>query len=189
VKAGSGLAGQANASSKGVPPMVVNHTVSIPFNDTEALQQTFEKYNDHIAAVIVEPVPANMGVVTPQKGFLEFIRRITKQYGSLLIFDEVITGFRFCFGGIQKLLGIHPDITTFGKIIGGGFPVGAYGASTEIMSLIAPDGPVYQAGTLSGNPVAVSAGIATLRILQNENIYTEIEEKALPFYFRAGKIM
>jgi glutamate-1-semialdehyde 2,1-aminomutase len=182
VKAGSGLAGQAGTSSKGVPHSTVNNTVSIPFNDIVALQQTFEKYNDQIAGVIVEPIPANMGVIVSDKGYLDFVRRITRQFGSLLIFDEVITGFRFCFGGVQKLLGIHPDITTFGKIIGGGFPVGAYGASAEIMSLIAPDGPVYQAGTLSGNPVAVSAGIATLKLLQDEKVYAEIEAKASSFF-------
>lgn len=181
VKAGSGLAGQASTSSKGVPALAVNNTVSIPYNDSEAIQEVFEKYNDQIAAVIVEPIPANMGVVVPEKGFLEFVRHLTKQYGSLLIFDEVITGFRFCFGGVQKLLGIHADITTFGKIIGGGFPVGAYGASAEIMSLIAPEGPVYQAGTLSGNPVAVSAGIATLKLLQDETIYKAIEQKSNNF--------
>lgn len=182
VKAGSGLAGQVSSSSKGVPANVVNNTVSIPYNDPDALQRVFEKYNDQIAAVIVEPIPANMGVVVPQQGFLQFVRQMTRQYGSLLIFDEVITGFRFCFGGVQKILGIQADITTFGKIIGGGFPVGAYGANAEIMSLIAPDGPVYQAGTLSGNPVAVSAGIATLKLLQDETIYTAIEERAKSFF-------
>jgi glutamate-1-semialdehyde 2,1-aminomutase len=182
VKAGSGLAGETNTSSDGVPELVANNTVSISFNNITALQEVFERYATNIAAVIVEPVAANMGVVTPQTGFLEFIREITRQYGSLLIFDEVITGFRFCFGGVQKLLGIHPDITTFGKIIGGGFPVGAYGASSEMMSLIAPDGPVYQAGTLSGNPVAVSAGIATLKLLQDEKIYQSIEQKAQVFF-------
>lgn len=182
VKAGSGLAEQTSTSSQGVPEQVVNHTVSIPFNHSEALTEAFEKYGNNIAAVILEPVPANMGVVLPQDGFLEHIRQITRQHGSLLIFDEVITGFRFCFGGVQKLLGIQPDITTFGKIIGGGFPVGAYGASKDIMSLIAPDGPVYQAGTLSGNPVAVSAGIATLKLLQNEFVYRQIELKSKVFF-------
>ena len=188
VKAGSGLAGQASTSSKGVPALVVNNTVSIPFNDSEAVQRVFEKYYDQIAAVIVEPIPANMGVVIPEKGFLEFVRQLTKQYGSLLIFDEVITGFRFCFGGVQKLLGIHADITTFGKIIGGGFPVGAYGASSEIMSLIAPEGPVYQAGTLSGNPVAVSAGIATLKLLKDEKVYKDIERKSEDFFKELKRI-
>lgn len=182
VKAGSGLAEQTSTSSQGVPVQVVNHTVSIPFNNTDALTNTFKKFGNNIAAVILEPIPANMGVVLPQDGFLESIRSITRQHGSLLIFDEVITGFRFCFGGVQKLLGIEPDITTFGKIIGGGFPVGAYGASAKIMSLIAPDGPVYQAGTLSGNPVAVSAGIATLKLLQKENVYRQIEQKAKAFF-------
>ena len=182
VKAGSGLAGETSTSSQGVPDQVVNHTVSIPFNDTNALHEVFRKYGRNIAAVILEPVPANMGVVLPQEGYLETIRQITRQNGSLLIFDEVITGFRFCFGGVQKLLGVEPDITTFGKIIGGGFPVGAYGASKEIMSLIAPDGPVYQAGTLSGNPVAVSAGIATLKLLSDEVIYSEIEQKSPRFF-------
>lgn len=181
VKAGSGLAGQTYSASKGVPLDVVNNTISIPFNDEHALELVFERYKTNIAAVILEPVPANMGVVLPRSGFLESIRAITRQYGSLLIFDEVITGFRFCFGGVQNLLGIRPDITTFGKIIGGGFPVGAYGASAEIMSLIAPDGPVYQAGTLSGNPVAVSAGIAALKLLQDQKVYREIERKSTGF--------
>lgn len=188
VKAGSGLAEQTSTSSQGVPVQVVNHTVSIPFNNTEALIEAFKKFDNNIAAVILEPIPANMGVVLPQEGFLESIRSITRQHGSLLIFDEVITGFRFCFGGVQKLLDIKPDITTFGKIIGGGFPVGAYGASAEIMSLIAPDGPVYQAGTLSGNPVAVSAGIATLKLLQNENLYREIEQKLKAFFEKLRSI-
>ncbi len=188
VKAGSGLAEQTSSSSQGVPVQIVNHTISIPFNDIEALNDVFKKYGNNVAAVILEPIPANMGVVLPQDGFLENIRQITRQHGSLLIFDEVITGFRFCFGGVQKLLGIQPDITTFGKIIGGGFPVGAYGASAEIMSLIAPDGPVYQAGTLSGNPVAVSAGIATLKLLQNENLYQEIEQKSKAFFERLYSI-
>ncbi len=182
VNAGSGLAGQTSSSSKGVPEMVVNSTISVPFNNPEAIQKVFEKYNNHIATVIVEPIPANMGVVIPQKGFLEFVRHLTRKYGSLLIFDEVITGFRFCFGGVQKLLGIQPDITTFGKIIGGGFPVGAYGANTEIMSLIAPDGPVYQAGTLSGNPVAVAAGIASLKMLQDEKVYEAIQQNSDIFF-------
>jgi glutamate-1-semialdehyde 2,1-aminomutase len=182
VKAGSGLAEQASTSSKGVPEGVVNHTVSIPFNDKKALELVFEKFGKNIAAVILEPIPANMGVVLPQEGFLDYIRKITSQNDSLLIFDEVITGFRFCFGGVQKLLGIKADITTYGKIIGGGFPVGAYGASAEIMSLIAPDGPVYQAGTLSGNPVAVSAGITTLKLLKDEKIYREIEQKSSRFF-------
>ena len=172
VQAGSGLAGQVNSSSKGVPVTVVNNTVSIPFNNPKALQHVFEKYNDQIAALIIEPIPANMGVVIPSDGYLEFIRHITKQYGTLLIFDEVITGFRFCFGGVQKLLGIHPDITVFGKIIGGGLPVGAYGANAEIMGLIAPDGPVYQAGTLSGNTLVANPFIRVDKLPNQANIFS-----------------
>lgn len=188
VKAGSGLASGTDTSSKGVPIQVVNNTVSVPFNNPEAVQKAFEFYRNNIAAVIVEPVPANMGVVIPQSGFLSFLREITSQYGSLLIFDEVITGFRFCFGGVQKIFGIDADITTFGKIIGGGFPVGAYGARAEIMSLIAPEGPVYQAGTLSGNPVAVSAGIATLKLLQDETVYDRIASNSKVFISKLSQV-
>jgi len=136
---------------------------------------------NQIAAVIVEPVPANMGVILPESGFLEMIREITQQYGSLLIFDEVITGFRLCYGGYQTISGIVPDLTTFGKIIGGGFPVGAFGGRANIMKYLAPEGPVYQAGTLSGNPVAMSAGIATLKALKEINPYVAMEEKVTVF--------
>ncbi len=139
------------------------------FNDIEALNEIFEKHGEDIACVIVEPVAGNMGVVPPKRGFLEGVREITAKYKSLLIFDEVITGFRFTYGGIQNILNIQPDLTCLGKIIGGGFPVGAFGGKREIMEHLAPQGEVYQAGTLSGNPVAMAAGIATLEVLKHSD--------------------
>ncbi len=177
VAAGSGVATFGIPGSPGIPEDIVRHTISLPFNDEAAVANAFERFGDQIAAVIVEPVPGNMGVVVPREGFLKRIRELTKQYGSLLIFDEVITGFRVTSGGAQKLFGIMPDITCLGKIIGGGLPVGAYGGRREIMKEIAPDGEIYQAGTLSGNPLAMAAGIATLRILQRGGIYEELEKK------------
>ncbi len=177
VAAGSGVATFGIPGSPGIPEDIVRHTISLPFNDEAAVANAFERFGDQIAAVIVEPVPGNMGVVVPREGFLKRIRELTKQYGSLLIFDEVITGFRVASGGAQKLFGIMPDITCLGKIIGGGLPVGAYGGRREIMKEIAPEGEIYQAGTLSGNPLAMAAGIATLRILQRGGIYEELEKK------------
>uniref|UniRef100_A0A832GLM3 Glutamate-1-semialdehyde 2,1-aminomutase n=1 Tax=Caldimicrobium thiodismutans TaxID=1653476 RepID=A0A832GLM3_9BACT len=175
VKAGSGLATFGIPSSPGVPEELTAHTISLPFNDPKAVEEAFKKYGSEIACLILEPVPANMGVVLPKEGFLSFLREITEKYGALLIFDEVITGFRLGPGGAQEKFGIKPDLTCLGKIIGGGLPVGAYGGKREIMSLIAPEGPVYQAGTLSGNPIAVSAGLATIRELLKPGSYEKLE--------------
>ncbi|MGC8871587.1 MAG: glutamate-1-semialdehyde 2,1-aminomutase [Caldimicrobium sp.] len=175
VKAGSGLATFGIPASPGVPEELTAHTLSLPFNDEEAVKEAFEKHGSEIACVILEPVPANMGVVLPKEGFLSFLREITQRYGALLIFDEVITGFRLGLGGAQEKFGIKPDLTCLGKIIGGGLPVGAYGGRAEIMSLVAPEGPVYQAGTLSGNPIAVSAGLATIKELKKPGAYERLE--------------
>ncbi len=177
VSSGSGVASLRGASSAGVPQAFVEYTVSLPFNNKEAIEKIFAEKGEDIAAVIVEPVPANMGVVLPENGFLEFLREITVRHRSLLIFDEVITGFRLAKGGAQELFGIRPDLTTVGKIVGGGFPAAAFGGRKEIMALLAPEGPVYQAGTLSGNPVAMSAGIATLTKLSAPGFYRELNEK------------
>ena len=176
VKAGSGVATLGLPDSPGVAADCV-HTISIPYNDVDALKKVFELHKYEIAAVIVEPVPGNMGTVLPAEGFLENLREITKQHDTLLIFDEVITGFRLSRGGAQKRLNVKPDLTCLGKIVGGGLPIGAYGGSEEIMRLVAPEGPVYQAGTLSGNPVAVSSGIVTLRYLAKPKVYGKLEEK------------
>jgi glutamate-1-semialdehyde 2,1-aminomutase len=181
VSAGSGVAELKSASSSGVPPSFVEHTISLPYNDIASVEKIFRDSGCEIAGVIIEPVAANMGVVVPEKEFLLKIRELTVQYGSLLIFDEVITGFRTGLGGAQEYFNIIPDLTTLGKIIGGGFPVGAYGGKAEIMSLIAPDGPVYQAGTLSGNPIAMAAGIKTLELLQNDKFYPGLEERGKYF--------
>jgi glutamate-1-semialdehyde 2,1-aminomutase len=182
VAAGSGVANLGNnASSAGVPRSFVSYTVSLPFNDSEAVRQVFKEKGGDIAAVIVEPVPANMGVVLPQSGFLQLLRQLTEQNGSLLIFDEVITGFRLSLGGAQQLFGIAPDLTAIGKIVGGGFPAAAFGGKSSIMALLAPDGPVYQAGTLSGNPVAMSAGVATLELLSENQLHQQLNKKAAVF--------
>jgi len=178
VSAGSGLATQNIASSAGVPPEFSVHTISIPFNDREALERIFASQGSEIAAVIIEPVPANMGVVLPENGFLKALRDITRKHKALLIFDEVITGFRLALGGAQAYFNIEADLCCYGKIIGGGFPVGAFAGSKAIMSLIAPVGTVYQAGTLSGNPVAVSAGIATLELLSQSNFHANLNAKS-----------
>ena len=178
VKAGSGAAERRIPISKGVPESFIKDTISLPFNNISEVKKTFSKNQKSIAAVIVEPIAGNMGVVMPVKGFLDSLRRITAKNNSLLIFDEVITGFRVSFGGAQKLYGIKPDLTCLGKIIGGGLPVGAYGGKKEIMELISPSGPVYQAGTLSGNPVVMAAGIATLKILSVPGFYSQLERKA-----------
>jgi glutamate-1-semialdehyde 2,1-aminomutase len=157
---------------------VKNNTIVIPFNNFEALEKTFEKFGEEIACAVIEPIAGNMGVVLPEKNFLEKLRDLTIKYNSLLIFDEVITGFRFCFGGVQKLFNIKPDITCLGKIIGGGLPIGAYCGRREIMELVSPEGPVYQAGTFSGNPVSMVAGLKTLKILkENPKIYDELDKK------------
>ena len=177
VKAGSGALTQAVPDSAGVPAGYTKYTLIAEYNNEASVKRLFEEYRDKIAAVVIEPVAANMGVVPPKEGFLNFVRDITKTYGALLIFDEVITGFRLALGGAQEYFGVTPDITTLGKIVGGGMPVGAYGGSREIMEFVAPVGPVYQAGTLSGNPIAMTAGIETLKLLQaNRDIYTKIEQ-------------
>ncbi len=177
VKAGSGVATLGIPGSPGVPEEIVQNTIAIPFNDKDLLSQVLDKEGDDVACIIVEPVPANMGVVLPDDDFLPFLRKITQDRGIILIFDEVITGFRLGRGGAQEYFDVLPDLTCLGKIIGGGLPVGAYGGRTDIMNYIAPDGPVYQAGTLSGNPIATAAGIKTLEILSRPGIYKKLEEK------------
>lgn len=168
IKAGSGVTTLGIPGSPGIPEELAKLTLSLPYNDPSAFEEAFQCYADQLAAVIVEPVAGNMGVVVPQEGFLKKLRKLTAETGTVLIFDEVITGFRFFFGGYQKLAGIAPDLTCLGKIIGGGLPVGALGGKKEIMERLAPTGDVYQAGTLSGNPLAMSAGIATLNILKSK---------------------
>ena len=185
VKAGSGLLTLGIPGSPGVPEDIVKNTVSIPYNDLEVLEKTLRDPALDIACVIIEPVAGNMGCVVPADGFLASLRRLTEELGIVLIFDEVITGFRLAYGGAQEFFGITPDLTCLGKIIGGGLPVGAYGGKAEIMDCIAPDGPVYQAGTLSGNPLAMAAGIATLKQLQQQDFYTQLNNKATEF---AGKL-
>jgi glutamate-1-semialdehyde 2,1-aminomutase len=177
VKAGSGVATLGIPGSAGVLEEQAHFTLALPFNQQQALVEAFAKFKDQIAGVIVEPVVGNMGCVLPREGYLEFLREITAQHGTVLIFDEVMTGFRVARGGAQELYGIKPDMTTLGKIIGGGLPVGAYGGRAEIMDMIAPLGPVYQAGTLSGNPLAMAAGLAMLRELKrNPSIYRRLEQ-------------
>jgi glutamate-1-semialdehyde 2,1-aminomutase len=179
VKAGSGVATLGIPGSAGVPEEFTQFTLALPFNDTGAIEQAFDKFKHQIACVIVEPVVGNMGCVPPAPGYLEALRAITARDSSLLIFDEVMTGFRLAFGGAQELYGIKPDLTTMGKIIGGGLPVGAYGGPSEIMDLIAPLGPVYQAGTLSGNPLAMAAGYATLNYLrEHKDVYAKLDKLA-----------
>jgi glutamate-1-semialdehyde 2,1-aminomutase len=178
VQAGSGVATLGLPDSPGVPPSTVQDTLVARYNDLESVKTLFEKFPEEIAGVIVEPVAGNMGVVPPEDGFLAGLRALTEQFGALLIFDEVMTGFRVHRGGAQSLYRIKPDLTTLGKVIGGGLPVGAYGGRRDIMELIAPSGPVYQAGTLSGNPLAMTAGIATLGILQDPGIWKDLEQSA-----------
>jgi glutamate-1-semialdehyde 2,1-aminomutase len=180
-EAGSGLATLGIASTPGVPEALAALTLNAPYNDLAAVEKLFATHTNKIAAVIVEPVAANMGVVTPAPGFLEGLREITRRAGTLLIFDEVITGFRLCYGGTQSLYKIEPDLTTLGKIIGGGLPVAAYGGRAEIMNHIAPLGAVYQAGTLSGNPLAMRAGIEALKQLEKPGFYDELNGKAERF--------
>jgi len=178
VQAGSGVATMGLPDSPGVPPEATGNTLIAPYNDIEAVGTLFHTYPTEIAAVIVEPVAANMGLVLPQPGFLEQLRSLTKAYGALLIFDEVMTGFRVALGGMQERVGITPDLTCLGKIIGGGLPVGAYGGRREIMEQVAPLGAMYQAGTLSGNPLAMAAGIATLTEMRKPGQYEELERKS-----------
>jgi glutamate-1-semialdehyde 2,1-aminomutase len=179
VQAGSGIATLALPDTAGIPKAFAETTISIPFNDLDRVEDVFKKHGEQIACVITEPVPGNMGCVPPIAGYLEGLRRITDRYGALLIFDEVITGFRLARGGAQQLFGVKPDLTTLGKVIGGGLPVGAYGGRADVMKIVAPAGPVYQAGTLSGNPLAVSAGIAMLHAIEKRpELYQNLERQA-----------
>ena len=179
VKAGSGLATLGIADTRGVPQAFCDTTLALPYNSVDAVEEAFRAHGPRIAAVIVEPVVGNMGCVPPQPGYLEALREITARHDALLIFDEVMTGFRVAFGGAQQRFGIRPDLTTLGKVIGGGLPVGAYGGRKDIMTQVAPAGPIYQAGTLSGNPLAVAAGLAMLRHLKaHPEIYDQLETRA-----------
>ena len=176
VKAGSGALTHGNPDSAGVPPEFAELTIAIPYNDAEELDAVFKKSGDQIAGVIVESVPANAGLYFPKPGYYEALRRLCDQYGALLIFDEVMTGFRVAKGGYQALCGIKPDLTAMGKVIGGGLPVGAFGGRNDIMQKLSPEGPVYQAGTLSGNPVAIAAGLAQLRELERADGWSKLEK-------------
>ncbi len=178
VAAGSGVATLGIPGSPGVPEAFVQNTLSLPYNDAERVTDVVSKKGDEIAAIIVEPVAGNMGLVPPEPGFLETLRDLTHDHGIILIFDEVMTGFRVAYGGAQALYNLMPDLTCMGKIIGGGLPVGAYGGKKEIMKKVAPEGPVYQAGTLSGNPLAMAAGIGTLRCLQQPEFYETLETRS-----------
>jgi glutamate-1-semialdehyde 2,1-aminomutase len=177
VKAGSGALTFGNPDSAGVPAAFTQHTIVLPYNDTAAVEAAFAANRDQVAGIIVEPVPGNAGLYLPRPGYLEFLRQATQANGALLIFDEVMTGFRLAKGGAQERFGITPDLTCFGKVIGGGLPVGAFGGRAEIMDCLAPVGPVYQAGTLSGNPVAMAAGIAALEELAASDAYSRLEER------------
>ena len=180
IKAGSGIATLGLPDSPGVPESVASNTIAVPYNDLESVQLAFERFGEEIAAVIVEPVAGNMGVVPPQPGFLEGLRKVTSDYGSILIFDEVMTGFRVDLNCAQGRYGVTPDLTCLGKVIGGGLPVGAYGGKRELMDQIAPAGPIYQAGTLSGNPLAMAAGYTTLKLL-TPAVYEQLEERGPAF--------
>jgi glutamate-1-semialdehyde 2,1-aminomutase len=175
VAAGSGPLTLGQPDSAGVTPGAVQDTLVLPFNDQDAVRSCLKKYGEEIAAVLLEPIPANVGLILPEEGYLSFLRSETKAYGALLIFDEVMTGFRLGLAGAQGLFGIRPDLTAFGKVIGGGMPVGAFGGRAEIMDYLAPDGPVYQAGTLSGNPMAMAAGLAQLKVLERGGVYEKLE--------------
>ncbi|TXC90119.1 glutamate-1-semialdehyde-2,1-aminomutase [Metabacillus litoralis] len=177
IKAGSGVATLGLPDSPGVPEGIAKNTITVPYNDLESIRYAFEQFGEDIAGVIVEPVAGNMGVVPPLPGFLEGLRSVTEEFGALLIFDEVMTGFRVDYGCAQGFYGVTPDLTCLGKVIGGGLPVGAYGGKAEIMQQIAPSGPIYQAGTLSGNPLAMTAGLETLKLL-TKNSYKEFQRKA-----------
>ena len=174
VKAGSGALTFGTPSSPGVPPELAKHTLTLPFNDIEAVEKVFSECGEEIACVIVEPIAGNMNCVLPINGFLQALRSLTQRYESVLIFDEVMTGFRVALGGAQELYNVTPDLTTLGKVIGGGMPVGAFGGSKKIMQHLAPNGPVYQAGTLSGNPIAMTAGIVTLNLIRASGFYENL---------------
>ncbi len=178
VKAGSGALTLGEPSSGGVPASLAEHTLTLTYNDLDSVSQCFEQLGDQIACIIVEPVAGNMNCIPPQAGFLEGLRAICDQYGVVLIFDEVMTGFRVALGGAQQHYGVKPDLTTLGKVVGGGLPVGAFGGKKEVMACIAPLGPVYQAGTLSGNPIAMAAGLSTLKQLQTPNFHSDLSAKA-----------
>jgi glutamate-1-semialdehyde 2,1-aminomutase len=175
IKAGSGALTLGNPDSAGIPESLARETIVLPFNDPEALENIFATYGDQLAGVILEPYPANIGLIFPKSGYLQQLRNLCSEHGTILIFDEVMTGFRVSAGGVQQREGITPDLTALGKIIGGGLPVGALGGKAEIMDYLAPLGPVYQAGTLSGNPLAMAAGIASLRMLKEDNVYRRLE--------------
>ena len=178
VRAGSGVATLGLPDSPGVTPGVAADTLTVPYNDVAAVREVLEQEGDRVAAVLVEPVAGNMGVVPPAPGYLQALRDLTRQYGIVLIFDEVMSGFRVALGGAQALYGVTPDLTVLGKVIGGGLPVAAYGGRRDIMEQVAPAGPVYQAGTLSGNPLAMAAGLATLRLIKEEGVYEALEAKS-----------
>lgn len=189
VKAGSGSATFGVPSSSGVNKSFAQDTIALPFNDIDKAEEAIKREKDNLACVVVEPIPANMGVILPKDGFLKGLRQITQENDVILIFDEVITGFRVALGGAQELFGIKPDLTILGKIIGGGFPIGAFGGKAEIMDFLSPDGPVYQAGTLSGNPIAVEAGINTIRILTDNKIYDKLESLSSRFEFGLSAVI
>ncbi|TDQ33739.1 glutamate-1-semialdehyde 2,1-aminomutase [Aureibacillus halotolerans] len=176
VAAGSGPATLGSPDSAGVPHSIAKEMITVPFNDTNAFKEAMEKWGDDIAGVLVEPIVGNFGVVTPDEGFLEMVNEVTHQYGGLVIYDEVITAFRFMYGGAQNLLGVTPDLTALGKIIGGGLPIGAYGGRKDIMEQVAPLGPAYQAGTMAGNPASMASGIACLRLLKEEHPYERLDQ-------------
>jgi len=178
VAAGSGVATLGIPGSPGIPESIASHTISLPYNDLDMVSDVMQKQGDQIACIIIEPIAGNMGLVLPKDGFLEGLRKICDHHGSLLIFDEVMTGYRVAYGGAQTLYQVDPDLTCLGKVIGGGMPVGAYGGRKDLMKQIAPSGDVYQAGTLSGNPLAMAAGLATLNALQVPNFYTDLDAKA-----------
>jgi len=175
VAAGSGPSTLGTPDSAGVPQSIANEVITVPFNDIEAYAETMEKWGHEIAGVLVEPIVGNFGIVEPKEGFLEAVNDITHNHGALVIYDEVITAFRFMYGGAQNLLGIEPDLTALGKIIGGGLPIGAYGGKKEIMETVAPLGPAYQAGTMAGNPASIAAGIACLEVLKQDGVYEELD--------------
>lgn len=188
VKAGSGLAGESTSDSAGVSEAQARETLTVPLDNEEAFEKVFATHGEEIAAVILEPLPANYGLLIQRKEFLQSVVNTAKKNGALIVFDEVISGFRVALGGMAEILGIRPDLVTYGKIIGGGFPVGAYGGRADLMNLVAPQGPVYQAGTLSANPVGMRAGLATLKKIEKENVYSVLEKRTETFCTEINKI-